>query len=719
MKKIMLLSFIISASIFASNIEKAETVKLDKSIINPDYIEVEKLKSTKNVIVINKQDIDEKGYTSVSQVLNDVPGITVGTSSWGEIDIRGQGDQAAKNIQVMVDGAPVTALVNHPFTMNYDVVPVEQIEKIEVIPGGGSVLYGSGTAGGVINITTNLKSMDKPVNKVGYEFTIDKEKKYYTNLGTKINDDLTVQLNYSNSKKDWYFVDTYTNSEYFSGGFRYKISDNQAFTFKYSKLEEDGQFIKTVSKSNLEKYGHEYKPDYSNVTVGVDEHGMKILKRKRMYLSSNREEDNFKGTYALNITDDVTLSIDGFKVKGYFTNNDDEDTKMYYDTIGSKAKLNIKYGEKSSILFGADYFKQKASLGYNDYRSKKVSEGDVAVNGQIVEDNFIKYNGKLAYKEVPLTFNYEKLTKAIYFLNVSKIYDFEFTQGVRYDVTDWNFDKNAADGKGEETSHRVNQNYEVSAAYNYRDTGKVFARYERGFTGPDGQQISDRIIDANGNKIYVKTDAEDEIFDMYEVGIRDYILGSAISLTGFYTKTDNQMNRVYVNGIKESRTVNYLATERYGVEFTANQVFGKLSLEEGYTYLKGKSSYNDKGKQALEEGKRIDWSDSGLQKVPKHMITIKADYNITDNLVTGVAWKYTGSYNNYYSEASREEDDVVKSHTVVDFSIRYNNPNGISVYGGINNLFNETYYGYTTAGQYGSVVPEFGRTYYAGASYTF
>ena len=57
---------------------------------------------------------------------------------------------------------------------------------------------------------------------------------------------------------------------------------------------------------------------------------------------------------------------------------------------------------------------------------------------------------------------------------------------------------------------RKNQNYELSIGYNYRDTGKVYARYERGFTGPDGQQISDRVLDSEGNKIYVKTEAEDE-----------------------------------------------------------------------------------------------------------------------------------------------------------------------------------------------------------------
>lgn len=175
MKKEKLLLLLL-AIVQVKNLAFSEDIKLGATFINPDYIEIEKLKSTKNVIVIDKNQIDEKGYTSVSQVLNDVPGITVGTTQWGEIDIRGQGDQASRNIQVMIDGAPITTLVSHPYGTNYDVVPVEQIEKIEVIPGGGSVLYGNGTVGGVINITTNLKAMSKPINKVGYEYSQDKKK---------------------------------------------------------------------------------------------------------------------------------------------------------------------------------------------------------------------------------------------------------------------------------------------------------------------------------------------------------------------------------------------------------------------------------------------------------------------------------------------------------------------------------------------------------------
>ena len=88
MKKEKLLLLLL-AIVQVKNLAFSEDIKLGATFINPDYIEIEKLKSTKNVIVIDKNQIDEKGYTSVSQVLNDVPGITVGTTQWGEIDIRG------------------------------------------------------------------------------------------------------------------------------------------------------------------------------------------------------------------------------------------------------------------------------------------------------------------------------------------------------------------------------------------------------------------------------------------------------------------------------------------------------------------------------------------------------------------------------------------------------------------------------------------------------
>ena len=118
-----------------------QDVELQPSYVRPDYVEIERLRTTKEIIVLPKEVIRERGNRTVSDALQNVPGISVGTTGAGEIDIRGQGaGQANRNIQVLIDGAPITTLVNHPMSTNYDVVPVEQIERIEVIPGGGSVL---------------------------------------------------------------------------------------------------------------------------------------------------------------------------------------------------------------------------------------------------------------------------------------------------------------------------------------------------------------------------------------------------------------------------------------------------------------------------------------------------------------------------------------------------------------------------------------------------
>lgn len=703
----------------------ADDVTLGKSVISPDYIEVEKLKSTKNVIVIDEKDIAEKGYQNVSEILDDVPGITVGTSGWGEIDIRGQGEgQAAKNVQVLVDGAPITLLLNHPYTANYDIVPVEQIEKVEIIPGGGSVLYGNGTVGGVINITTNLKSMAKPKNKVGYEFTIDQEKRYYANIGEKINDNLTIQLNYSKSEKDWFFVDTFDNTEYFSGGFNYKISDKQGVALKYSRFEENGKFLKQVNNRYLKKYGREYRPNPSSITVGVDENKQKIKKTISGYNIADRLEENWKGTYSLDINDNLNLSVDGFHNEGHFKNNPYEhenDQKIDQKTDGIKAKLNYKYAKKNSVLFGLDYFKQNASINYDDVTMRNAKKGDIPELGETVTSSgYIKNTeGKYTYKADQLNFDYERYVKALYFLNIFKYKDLEFTQGVRFDRTDWKTYKKAAGGWGvvDGTSHRDNWNYELSAGYNYRDTGKVYARYERGFTGPDGMQITDRVY-IDDKKATVLTKAEDEIFDIYEIGLRDYVLGSAFNLTLFYNETDNQMDRFYHrdNGHLNMITANLYKTHRYGLETSLSQNIGKFSFEESYTYLMGKSDYNDKGKALKGE---VSLVNSGLKKVPKHNIMLSSNYNFTDNFSAGLTWKYTGSYNNFSKETDNE-DGVVKSNTVVDLSLKYNHPNGISVYGGINNLFNEDYFGYVSgSGSYTYVVPQQGRSFFAGFSYTF
>lgn len=708
---IALTNLIYSESNFFNDTTGESVVKLSTSVINSDYLEGEKLQGSKSIIVIDKKELEGKGYTSVSEVLDKVPSITVGKTGWGEIDIRGQGaDQASKNLQVMVDGVPITSLINHPFQTNYDVVPIDQIERIEIIPGGGSVLYGNGTSGGVINISTNLKKLNKPNTGFGYEYFNNNKKRYFLNAGSKIFDNLSFQINYSQGDEDLYFVDTYSKSKYFSSGFNYTYNDKHAFSFKYTFLKEDGQFIKNVTKRNLLEYGKNYKPAFVTVTTGIDENGDRIQVKKRRYLTSDRESEIFNGSYIYTKNSDLKFIFDVFSENGYFTNNSEEDKKMVQDTNGMKAKVDYTYSSFGSVLVGVDYYKQKARLTYPDFIRKKDE------NGKYIKNKF----GRFVYTSRELKFDYERDVNALYVLNKVNFNNFEFTQGIRQDMTTWNFSKNAADGDGEDKRKTTNYAYELSSAWLYRDSGRIYARYERGFTGPDGLQISDRVYNSNGERVYKKTDAEDEIFDIYEIGVRDEILNSVFNLTAFYTSTDNQLNRLSVRNDKdqlEYKTLNLLATDRYGIELSLLQTFGKFTFEEGYAWLNGKTNYNSKGKKFIDDKNKIDWEDSGLKKVPEHNFVFKMGYQFTNNLYGDITYRYSGGYNNYFKASERESDTLVKSNSVVDMAVSYSLIDyGLTLYGGINNMFNENYYSYV-GDSFSTVILTAGRVYYGGFKY--
>lgn len=113
------------------------------------------LKTPSAVDVLTHSDIQKTGATSVQEALKFTTGIIAhaqgprnisqGTMT-NKVVIRG----VEKGTLVLVDGVPI----NQAGRYNLEDIPVESIEKIEVVRGGGAVLYGSEANGGVINIIT-------------------------------------------------------------------------------------------------------------------------------------------------------------------------------------------------------------------------------------------------------------------------------------------------------------------------------------------------------------------------------------------------------------------------------------------------------------------------------------------------------------------------------------------------------------------------------------
>ena len=100
-----------------------------------------------------------RGARETEQALRYLPFVTViNTAGFGyNFDIRGQGRLSSNGVKMFINGVPVTPVDSYFQPMPIHTLIPTNIQEIEVFPGSGAVLYGSGTKGGTINIITSKR----------------------------------------------------------------------------------------------------------------------------------------------------------------------------------------------------------------------------------------------------------------------------------------------------------------------------------------------------------------------------------------------------------------------------------------------------------------------------------------------------------------------------------------------------------------------------------
>jgi len=133
----------------AADSTKAST--LDEVLVTARGIPAPASKTPGSVGVVTAEDIRETGPVSISEALARIPGVSKsGDSPWsGDVNIRGLGRDS---VVVLVDGVRMNMTTD--INGRLGVVNQTDIERIEVLKGPISALYGSGSTGGVVNIIT-------------------------------------------------------------------------------------------------------------------------------------------------------------------------------------------------------------------------------------------------------------------------------------------------------------------------------------------------------------------------------------------------------------------------------------------------------------------------------------------------------------------------------------------------------------------------------------
>jgi len=104
--------------------------------------------------VITRREIEDRQLKTLQEALEHVPGLRVDmdSGSWGDkgkVSIRGM---ESRHVLILVDGHRIYG--GHDASVDLQSYPTEMIERIEVVKGPGSALYGSEAMGGVINVIT-------------------------------------------------------------------------------------------------------------------------------------------------------------------------------------------------------------------------------------------------------------------------------------------------------------------------------------------------------------------------------------------------------------------------------------------------------------------------------------------------------------------------------------------------------------------------------------
>ena len=692
MKKLLVLLTILSSIVaYAEDtIElKETTVKGSKT---SDYTAPPK--EQKNTFVITQERIREKNYKNVEDILRDAPGVVVQNTAFGpRIDMRGSGEKSLSRVKVLVDGVSINPTEETMASLPINAIPVESIKKIEIIPGGGATLYGSGSVGGVVSISTNS-------NVTKDNFFMDLNYGSFDNRnfgfagGYNFNKHLYVNYGFSYLNSEDYREHEEKENKIYLLGFDYKINAKHRFRFqtRFSDIKQDSsnQIPVEELKNNRRKAGlnmdidtkdrsytfdYEYRPT-QNITLSTS-----LYKQEQDRNINTESIDDIKIIASNRRFSHITQEKIFYDVKSEMQAKFEEDKKGL--KVKAKFDYNLVGDNASETILGYDY-----QTSTNKRKSLVQSETlknyyDSSIGGF---RNLDSTDRSPIINKVDMKMT--KKSEGMYIFNKWGLSNWlDVTLGGRMERTKYNgYRENGPnvmpyvtpEKKRIDTDEKLT-NYagELGFLFKYNDTGRIYTRYERGFVTPFGNQLTDKVHDTelknkqagiiippsvNVASKYVANNLKSEKTDTFEIGFRDYIWGSSISTSFFLTDTTDEITLISSGvtnpAVNRWKYRNIGKTRRLGIEFEAEQNIGKFRFNQSLTLVRTKVLIaNDEAR--IAKGDQV-------PMVPRLKATLGVKYNFTDRLSGYLNYVYLAKQE---SRELRENSDISKDDIVVKHTI--------------------------------------------------
>ncbi len=644
------------------------------------------METASNIAVIKAADLEKMDAKNLGDALKKIPGVFYSNASGLEpkISLRGTHIGMSGGALVLLNGIPVN-MGKFGYT-DFEALPIENIERVEIVKGPMSALYGGDSARGVISITT--KRGDRPLQGNLSLAGGTHNDQRYSALAYGARGAFDYNLNLKKREQNGYRDHTTIDNYYANGELGWFLSEATRLSFYFNLADKERKLAKKLTEAQRDR-NPRFAPDYSNTdnTDVITGLGLAIgkelyeLKTTLYYKNRDKEYENYKLATRIPYREDLDEDICG--IRSLFS------WKQPLCGRANTLSLGFDCDYDRSDLKTVKAVKKVPGAPYVKPDPKKSGTFSRTEFGLFLQD-------ELSLRDnLTLTFG----LRYDYFAFDNDA-DYDFSQGGKYDYDNKpDFD---------EWNPRLSLNY-----LPLDDLG-FYASYSKAYRAPN-------IYDYYASGSYSARNAytlEPETFTQYEIGVR-YRPAAWFNaeLCYFHLVIDDMLDTAYDENGTYMGKQNISEATIEGVELTlAGEPCERFSYRIGYSWMD--SEYSDDLLYKVGRKKVVNVKGNSLTKVPDHKLNIDLDFELLQREAFRLLWHVNYYYQDKF-EMDKANSDQYKDYNLVNSKLRLLHDD-FEVFVAVNNIFDEDYDGYAYR-SYGKnyYYPAAGTTYAAGLMYKF
>ena len=664
-----------------------------------------------SISVITAKDMEKKNIHTVRDAIGQMPGLYInrkGDSS--EINLRGFD---TTNILVLVDGVQMNSTYNS--SVNLNDIPVDNIERVEVLRGAASSIYGGHAVGGVVNITTKEAKEEGTTATANLSYGSHDTWKKSVYLHSKANEKWSFGMGYEERKSDGfrgfyraaagkkgqkadYTADlpVLSDGSYVYGGrgekswkyegynayVKYDINDTQSLKYAYAHTESNYAynnpfsyvkdangnmvFSGTVKTQNGDILKLPTSRFYGYRGEGVKERHILSFKdtANKLESSLSYSRDKYNGFTSATLPKNYTKA--DWEGAGDYSSHPEKiynfNLEKAWEKVGDNhtivAGLNLKQEEMDQDRFNLSRWKDKDSK----IRYYANDKGKVKNMALYVQDEWKVSDPATVYLGV----RYDRFQKEDGHFWLDKEYDYS-SKGKTYN----------------EISPKVAFSYQADENTNY------YVSYGHSFNPPPLYNIYRYGGSGMGNVI-PNPGLNPEKSDTYEIGVKKKLSPKTnMSLNAYQVKTKDKIAYTYFYKEKElqyKQYINYGEEKRHGVELELTHSFNEnLSGYMNWAWQIGKLS----GPALIDTNRTKAYSGRVNYGIPKHIFHAGLDWK-KDKLNLLLDCEYVSA--RMAPGEAADEFGAEDQYFLVNTAVNYDLTKDCTLQLAVNNLLDRTYY---------------------------